>query len=247
MRLCLWLLVIWLLPTAAAAGDPKVPSGRDPGGVAVAMFTTGIDYMRAELARVLARDGEGELIGWDFVDGDQRPYVADDPRDGTLASMIGADAGARIVPVRVSLSEPGSLARAIGFVARTDARIVVVPMESGSAKDWEAFAAAARHFSGLLFVLATADGTGFPARMKLENAIAISNGAAAEVSLPARDPATAAAEAVRRLLVCGDRLLQGASGAQMKRDFLVQLSHPPGGAKALAPACDSQGAGQGKR
>jgi hypothetical protein len=211
------------------------------------MLTAGIDYMRAEVARVLARDGEGELIGWDFVDGDPRPYAADDPRDGTLASVIGADGGARIVPVRVSLSEPGSLARGIGFVARTEARIVVVPMESGLAKDWEAFSAAARHFSGLLFVLVTADGTGFPTRLKLENSIAISNGAAAEVSLSQRDAATAAAETVRRVLACGAVLLNGASGAQMKRDVLLLLSHPLGGAGARAPACDGQGTGQGKR
>lgn len=53
---------------------PPVPPGRDPGGVAVALIGTGIDYTLPAVARRLARDGEGELIGWDLQDEDRKPF-----------------------------------------------------------------------------------------------------------------------------------------------------------------------------
>jgi hypothetical protein len=46
-----------------AADKPKVPPGRDPGGFAIALFSTGVDYTDPAVANCLARDGEGELIG----------------------------------------------------------------------------------------------------------------------------------------------------------------------------------------
>lgn len=58
------------------ASKPKVPVGVDPGGFAVAVVGEGIDYWRPEIARRLARDGEGEIIGFDLVDGDRLPYAA---------------------------------------------------------------------------------------------------------------------------------------------------------------------------
>jgi hypothetical protein len=58
----------------AAPADPPVPPGRDPGGVAVAIIGPGVDYTQPDIAARLARDGEGEIIGWDFVDNDRRPF-----------------------------------------------------------------------------------------------------------------------------------------------------------------------------
>ena len=54
------------------ADKPRVPPGVDPGGVAVAIIGSGINYTRSrDRGKRLARDGEGEIIGWDFVDNDQ--------------------------------------------------------------------------------------------------------------------------------------------------------------------------------
>jgi len=152
-------------PTALAqTRKPALPPGSDPGGAAIALLTTGIDYTVPDLARRLARDGEGELIGFDLQDGDNRPFAAagNETRasrggDGTaLARAIGSP-GRRIVPVRVDPTDPASLARAVAFVAKTPARIVVVPMWSATQADWEPFRQAASHFRDLLFIVAAGD------------------------------------------------------------------------------------------
>ena len=164
MRLSVLCVVATLVSVSPAAGqrDPPLPPGRDPGGVAIALIGTGIDYALPEVARWLARDGEGELIGWDFVDNDNRPYHASGDAgawggDGNaLVRAIGA-AGRRIVPVRIDPDDPRSLARAVAFVAHTPARIVVVPAWSGKQSDWGPFRQAAIHFKDLLFFVAAGD------------------------------------------------------------------------------------------
>src|SRR5215467_9057175 len=69
-----------------APKKPPVPPGRDPGGVAVALI--GIDYTLPAVARRLARDGEGELIGWDLQDQDRKPF---DSSKGTALPEWGGD------------------------------------------------------------------------------------------------------------------------------------------------------------
>ena len=178
-----------LLCGAAAAQDkkPPVPAGKDPGGVAVALLTTGIDYTRPAVAQRLARDGEGDLIGWDMAEGDNRPFdrsagriSADWGGDGTALAQQFGIGGRRIVPVRIDPASPASLARAVAFIARTPARIVVVPMSTQTASDWEAFRQAAAHFSDLLFVIAAGDeghdidqSPVWPAALDLPNALVV--------------------------------------------------------------------------
>jgi len=60
----LHLIAVAAFAVAALAQEkkPPLPPGRDPGGVAIALVTTGIDYTVPEVAQRLARDGEGELI-----------------------------------------------------------------------------------------------------------------------------------------------------------------------------------------
>src|SRR5215813_6387373 len=90
-----------------APKKPPVPPGRDPGGVAVALIGTGIDYTLPQVASRLARDGEGELIGWDLQDEDRRPFDRSKGSappewggDGTLiASLLVRDGAVRLVPV----------------------------------------------------------------------------------------------------------------------------------------------------
>ena len=189
-------LVLTLAATAAAQHKkPPLPPGRDPGGVAIALLGTGIDYTLPEVARRLARDGEGELIGWDLADHDNRPFRASgNPTppvewggDGTaLVKAIGTP-GRRVVPVKIDPADPRSLARAIAFVAQTPARIVVVPMWSRQQHDWEPFRQAALHFKDLLFVLAAGEaakdtdrGPVWPAAFGLTNALVVATAPNAE-------------------------------------------------------------------
>ena len=179
-----------LLGSAATAQekDPKVPVGRDPGGIAVALVTTGLDYTHPEIAPRLARDGEGELIGWDLVDNDNRPFAAAATpetgeaaqRDGTALArqLLAVYARARLVPVRIDLDNPVSFAQAVAFVSRTPARIVAIPFASATRADWEPFRQAAERLGKeLLFVLSAGEATGtsalWPAAFALPNAVIV--------------------------------------------------------------------------
>lgn len=165
-----WLLLLTLATIAcgpaalAQTRKPPLPPGKDPGGAAIAILTTGIDYTLPEIAARLARDGEGELIGFDLIDGDNRPRG--DPARETPASRGGngtalaravGSPGRRIVPVRIDPADPKSFARAAAFVAQTPARIVVVPMWSAEQADWEPFRQAASQLRDLLFIVGAGD------------------------------------------------------------------------------------------
>jgi hypothetical protein len=176
-------LLIALLPLVPAASsqesNPRLPAGRDPGGVAVALVTTGLDYTQPEIAARLARDGEGELIGWDFVDNDNRPFAAGEGTE-RARRLLEVYAQARLVPVRVKPGDPNSLAQAVAFVSRTPARILAIPFSSANRADWEPFRQAAERLGkDILFVLAASatDGPGdaelWPAAFKLPNAVAV--------------------------------------------------------------------------
>ena len=123
-------IFIAISPPAYAGKKPRVPAGVDPSGVAIAILTTGIDYTRAEVAAWLARDGEGELIGRDVVDGDNRPYLAatDILRSNAEAQMIatlGSTMNVRFIPIRIDATRPKTISEAMSFVTQTQTKLVV--------------------------------------------------------------------------------------------------------------------------
>lgn len=119
------------------APKPRVPAGLDPGGTAVAVIGGGVDYTRAGMASRLARDGEGEIIGWDFVDRDNRPFdrcVLTSPDidlcPTALAEVVlNPNSNIRLVVARVDGTRPPSIVEAIQMVANTPARIVFLAIE----------------------------------------------------------------------------------------------------------------------
>ena len=76
LRLVCIALVAVLGSANAQPKKPKLPPGLDPGGPAIVLLTTGIDYTKPAVASRLARDGEGDLIGLDTIDGGNLPYAA---------------------------------------------------------------------------------------------------------------------------------------------------------------------------
>lgn len=147
----------------ALAADPRLPPGQDPGGQAIAFISGGIDYTSERIVARVARDGEGEIIGWDFVDNDRFPYVATtatpaDPEavDATsaAAALVQAYAHGRMVPVRIAAGDPMALARAIGFVTGTPARIVAVGVPLSSPDMRRVVREASQRFRDHLFVVA---------------------------------------------------------------------------------------------
>ena len=142
-----------------------MPPGLDPGGVAIAILSTGIDYPSPRSRSALRATARASSIGWDLVDGDNRPFnatAADTPAawggDGNALRRHIVDAvGRRVVPVRIDPRDPVSLAQAVAFVAHTPARIVVVPMWTAKADEWAALGMAMRGFVDLLFIVAAGD------------------------------------------------------------------------------------------
>jgi hypothetical protein len=185
---------LFLIAAAAFGGialaqerKPPVPPGRDPGGVAIALIGPGIDYTLPSLAQRLARDGEGELIGWDLEDKDRRPFDKSKGGtqvgwggDGTLvANVLLGTQGLRLVPVRVDAGDPASLPRAVAFVAQTPVRVALVIMWSKARADWEPFRQAALHFKDVLIVVPAGNGPEpvYPAAFGLDNVLAVVQGA----------------------------------------------------------------------
>lgn len=176
-----------------APEKPAVPPDRDPGGVLVALISPGIDYRLPALSGKLARDGEGEIVGWDVVENDRLPF---DQNDGNASAEQGGDSTAiatrliaggtpvRLAPIRVDAEDAGSIARGVRLSAQLRARVVVVPMWSRESPRWHLFATAAGGMATTLFVLAAADGDkpeeAFPAAFALGNAIVVSSGAREE-------------------------------------------------------------------
>jgi hypothetical protein len=158
------LLAVAFAATGASAqsAKPKVPPGTDPGGIAIALIAHGIDYTDAEIAPRLARDGEGEIIGWDFVTNDNKPFAAtpDAGIDGTrLAKLtLSAYARGRLVPLRIAPSDPTQFAQALRFVLQSPARIIAVPVWNARPEITEMLNAAAQHARDRLFVLPAGDG-----------------------------------------------------------------------------------------
>jgi hypothetical protein len=173
---------LWAV-AALAQEKPTLPPGRDPGGVAIALISTGIDYTVPTVAQRLARDGEGELIGWDLEDKDRKPFDKSKGTsrtewggDGTLiASLLSGARGVRLVPVRVNPADPTSLARAVAFVAQTPARVAVLPMWGTAPEDWEPLRQASMRFKEVLLIVPAGQGaeTIYPAALGLDNVLAV--------------------------------------------------------------------------
>jgi hypothetical protein len=189
-RAILPMIAATMFGVAALAQErkPLLLPGRDLGGVAIALISTGIDYTVPEVAQRLARDGEGELVGWDLEDQDRKPFdkskgstLPEWGGDGTLiASLLSGAGGLRLVPVRVDPSDPASLARAIVFVAQTPARVAVLPMWSTARQDWEPLRQAATRFKDVLVIVPSGMGAEaiYPAALGLDNVLAVAPGTA---------------------------------------------------------------------
>lgn len=145
------------LAGVAHSEDPKVPPGRDPGGVAVALISGGIDYAAADIAPRLARDGEGEIVGYDFIDDDRMPFDAGGHGTAIARTVLVEAPAARLAPLRASAKSPISLGPVAAFVAHSPARIVLVTLDGPEVDAWKPFRQAASRLDHLLFVVSAGD------------------------------------------------------------------------------------------
>lgn len=186
----------------AAATRPRLPPGRDLGASALpfAIIDSGIDYQDAAIARRLARDGEGGLVGWDGEENDNLPFdrpfpAGSGPALGTaLARIVLAEAGAsKLVPVRRHPTDALGIARGISFAAQTQARVVLLGHVGSDARTWTACREAAAHYPQLLIVAWTGSAGGLPAEgaRDLANVLVVAAVDTQGRPLAAADPALA--------------------------------------------------------
>lgn len=201
--------------------DPRLPPGTDPGGVALALISTGIDYTLPEIAGRLARDGEGQLIGRDFVDDDPLPYASAEGDQGgrgaVIARAILAEApSTRLIPVRIDPQKPGSVSEALAFVARTPARAALVD-PVGSDGEGDLMRKAAQEARHLLIVIPAAG-----ALADLENVLAVAsrNGGTSSEPRPDTDVAIQSMRLAAEIAESDPSL----DGAGLKRAVLARLA-----------------------
>ena len=181
-----------LAPTGATEPiNPPVPAGRDPGGVTVALFDSGLNYTLPPFAERLARDPAGRPLGYDFWDLDARPFdnhPLASPflprRHGTaVASVLLAEAPeTRLLPYRYPRPDMARMADMVAAAGAAGAVIVAMPMGSNRETDWQAFARAARAHPEMLFIVSAGNNGRdidrrpvYPAVLDLENLLVVSS------------------------------------------------------------------------
>lgn len=173
--------------------NPAVPDGVDPGGTTVALIDTGINYLLPEIARRLARTPEGEALGRDYQDMDDRAFDVPVHRlfsrhdHGTrIASLLLREAPVvRLVPFRYPHARMERMRALIAAAAAAGARIVNVSLAGPDAAPWRWFVEAARREPGLLFVIAAGNHGRdldqrpvFPAAAGLDNFLVVTSASA---------------------------------------------------------------------
>lgn len=143
----------FLAMVPASASEPALPPGSDPGGPAIAVLGEGVDYTRPEIAARLARDGEGDLIAWDFADNDNRPFAASSHVADDIQALSKLTPSFRMVVVREAADDKVAVGRMIAFATQTPARIIVWPGADPKRPDWPILLEALKRFRAHVFVI----------------------------------------------------------------------------------------------
>ncbi len=171
--------------------NPPIPAGRDPGGVLVALFDSGVNYTLPPIARHLARAPNGQALGYDFWEGDARPFDEDTGaspffprRHGTaVASLILREhPRVRLLPYRYPRPDMRRMAEMVQAAASNGAVLVSMPMGSTRKSDWTAFVTAARARPDMLFIISAGNNGRdidtepvYPAAFDLENFLVVTS------------------------------------------------------------------------
>ncbi|WNJ99486.1 S8 family serine peptidase [Thalassospiraceae bacterium LMO-JJ14] len=171
--------------------NPPPPAAVDPGGVSVGLIDSGVNYTLPPFADRLARTADGQLLGRDYWDGDDRPFDADTGRSAffplhhgsAVMSVLIAEAPmARVVPVRYPRPDMTKMADAVDWLAAQNVRIVSIAMGSNDIEEWRNFEAAARRHPRLLFIVSAGNNGRdidrqpvYPAALRLSNTLVVTS------------------------------------------------------------------------
>ena len=186
-------LAFALAPSAGFAGvnEPAIPEGKDPGGVAVAIIDSGVNYTLKQITPRLARDPQGNLIGYDFHDDDLCPFdvvPGHKPDAGrhhgtrVAAIFLREAPKARLAPYRYRAHSFETFADIVKTIAKGPARIVIMSLGGYQKNDWDHFAKAAAAHPEILFIISAGnDGWNvdekpiYPSGYKLANAVVVAS------------------------------------------------------------------------
>ncbi len=171
--------------------NPPVPPGKDSGGVLVAVVDSGVNYLLPQVGERLARDRNGEILGYDYWDLDRRPFDSNPARSpffpqrhGTrTATLLLTEApDARLVPYRYPRPDMKRMADLVADAAGKGVRVVNLSLGSNDASEWQAFARAAEQHPEVLFVVSAGNNGRdidaqpvYPAALALNNLIVVTS------------------------------------------------------------------------
>ena len=186
--------VSWLNPPLQWLGhELKQPqeSPVDSTPVRVAMIDSGVNYRLPEINRGLARDADGQLIGYDYWDMDKLPYDAHPTgssffvqRHGTrTASILLREApGVALVPYRYPRPDMSRMQSLIEHASRHQVIIVGMPLGSNRKADWNSFEKVARAHAQMLFIVSAGNNGRnideepvYPAALDLDNVLVVTS------------------------------------------------------------------------
>lgn len=169
------------------------PRGGDsrPDAPRVAMVDSGVNYLLPEINHRLARDSNGELIGYDFWNMDRQPYDVHPGRSpffiqrhGTrTASLLLREApDIELVPYRYPRPDMSRMRLLVEHANRNKVEILGMPLGSNREQDWLAFEQAARAHPNLLFIVSAGNNGRdidthpvYPAALDLDNMIVVTS------------------------------------------------------------------------
>ena len=157
----------------------------------LALVDTGVNYLLPEFQRNLARDTDGQLLGYDFWDEDTLPFDKDPRRNpfyplhhgSTVFSILNIEADTH--PTAIYRFPALNMCRFSSLIQHASAlgiRIITMSMGSADQSDWQCFyEEAAKHPQILFTVSAGNDGMDisktpvYPASFDLENMLVVTS------------------------------------------------------------------------
>lgn len=184
----------WLNPALefiARDVDKLAASPGDAAPVRIGMVDSGVNYLLPEINRRLARDADGQLIGYDFWDMDSLPFDAHPVNSGfflqrhgtrTASLMLREAPAVELVPYRYPRPDMSRMQALVEHAASNQVAILGMPLGSNRSEDWGGFARAAREHPEMLFI-ASAGNDGrdidqrpvYPASLDLENLLVVTS------------------------------------------------------------------------
>ena len=159
--------------------------------VRVGMVDSGVNYRLAEINRRLARDGDGNLIGYDFWEMDDLPFDSQPissgffvQRHGTrTASLLLREApDVELVPYRYPRPDMSRMHALVEHANQHQVEILGMPLGSNQAEDWSSFASAAKAHPRMLFIVSAGNNGRnidvepvFPAALDLDNMLVVTS------------------------------------------------------------------------